>query len=76
MSVTLLYSTSRQRQARQLTDVYLNPPLESVGLLQWKRFDEIVGMGYSHACEVLDRQSTVSGSSQQGQPAQTPVPPH
>ena len=75
MSVTLLYSTSRQRQARQLTDVYLNPPLESVGLLQWKRFDEIVGLGYSHACEVLDRQSTVSGSSQQGQPAQTPVPP-
>ncbi len=73
MSVTLLYSTSRQRQARQLTDVYLNPPLERVGLLQWKRFEEIVGLGYSHACEILDRQTVVNGSPKQAQRAEIPA---
>ncbi len=60
MNVTLLYSTSRQRQARQITDVYLNPPLERVGMLQWKRFEEIVETGYIHAVEVLDRQSVIA----------------
>ena len=54
MNVTVLYSTSRQRQARRLTDDYLNPPLERVGMLQWDRFEQIVEQGYAHACEVLD----------------------
>ncbi len=56
MTVTVLYSTSRQRQARRLTDVYMNPPLERVGMLQWDRFEQIVEQGYAHACEVLDGQ--------------------
>lgn len=68
MSVTLLYSTSRQRQARQLTDVYLNPPLERVGMLQWKRFEQIVELGYTHGCEVLDRQSLIHGAPRALQP--------
>ncbi|MBC7430452.1 MAG: patatin-like phospholipase family protein [Rubritepida sp.] len=54
MNVTVLYSVSRQRQSRKLTDVYMNPPLERVGMLQWNRFDQIVEQGYAHACEVLD----------------------
>lgn len=54
MNVTVLYSVSRQRQARKLTDVYMNPPLHRVGMLQWKRFEQIVAQGYAHACEVLD----------------------
>ncbi len=54
MNVTLLYSTSRQRQARQLIDVYLSPPLADIGLLHWKRFEQIVETGYRHTCEVLD----------------------
>ncbi|MCX2862062.1 patatin-like phospholipase family protein [Paucibacter sp. PLA-PC-4] len=54
MNVTVLYSVSRQRQARKLTDVYMNPPLDRVGMLQWKRFEHIVAQGYAHACEVLD----------------------
>ena len=54
MNVTALYSTSRSREVRKLTDVYLNPPLNRVGMLQWDRFDEIVQQGYAHACEVLD----------------------
>jgi len=54
MNVTILYSTSRQRLARKLTDIYMNPPLDRVGMLQWKRFDEIEQQGYEHACLVLD----------------------
>jgi NTE family protein len=53
MNVQILYSTSRQQHKRRLTDVYFNPPLERVGLLQWERFDEIVAQGHAHGLEVL-----------------------
>jgi len=54
MNVTVLYSASRLQQTRKLIDVYMNPPLDRVGMLQWKRFEQIVAQGYAHACEVLD----------------------
>ena len=57
MSVTVLYSTSRQRQGRRLTDLYFNPPLERVGMLQWEKFEHIVGLGYAHANEILTAMS-------------------
>ncbi len=53
MNVTILYSTSRERQARRLTDLYLNPPLERVGMLDWSRFDHIVEQGYQYARQTL-----------------------
>ncbi len=54
MNVTILYSSSRQQQSRKLTDLYFNPPMERVGMLQWDRFDSIVKQGLEHATEVLD----------------------
>ena len=54
MNVTVLCSTSRQREVRKLIDLYFNPPLSRIGMLQWSRFDELVKLGYEHACEVLD----------------------
>jgi len=53
MNVTVLYSTSRQRQAQKLTDLYFKPPLDRVGMLQWKRFDHIVEQGRLHGVQVL-----------------------
>lgn len=53
LNVTILYSMSRQRSAQRLTDIYFNPPLDRVGLLEWGRFDTIVEQGYVHAQEVL-----------------------
>jgi NTE family protein len=53
LNVTILYSISRQPEARRATDLYLNPPLFKVGLLDWARFDAIVGQGEAHAAEVL-----------------------
>jgi NTE family protein len=57
MNVTVLYSTSRQRLGRRLTDLYFNPPLERVGMLQWEKFDHIVDLGHAHATEVLGAMS-------------------
>jgi NTE family protein len=53
LNVTVLYSESRQSDAKRLTDLYFNPPLFKVGMLQWSRFDQIVRQGERHAVEVL-----------------------
>lgn len=53
MNVTILYSMSRAHRAQAMCDLYFNPPLDRVGLLEWKRFDDIVQQGYVHAGEVL-----------------------
>ncbi len=55
LNVTILYSMSRQDEARRQTDVYFCPPLYKVGLLQWSRFDQIVRQGHEHAIEVLGK---------------------
>ncbi len=58
MNITILYSISRQSEARALADLYFNPPLFKVGLLQWNRFEDILRQGERHATEVLDALSS------------------
>lgn len=53
INVTILYSASRQKDARRLADVHFDPPLARVGLLQWNKFDSIVQQGHAHAQQVL-----------------------
>jgi len=53
LNVTVLYSQSRGQKSRDAVDVYFNPPLERVGLLEWARFDAIVQQGHAHATQVL-----------------------
>ena len=60
LNIAILYSISRQDEGRRLTDLYFNPPLHKVGLLQWARFDAIVRQGEAHAAEVLDAAATAS----------------
>ena len=67
MNVTVLYSTSRQRQVQRLTDLCFNPPLERVGMLQWNKFDSIVAQGLAHGREVL---ATGSGQLIKPRPAE------
>lgn len=55
LNVTILYSTSRQNEARRQADLYFNPPLFRVGLLQWSRFEAILRQGETHAHEVLEQ---------------------
>ena len=62
MTVMVLNSLSHSRRSRELTDLYFNPPLLGVGLLQWKRFDRIVRLGYEHALAVLRAAPAVPGA--------------
>ena len=57
LNVTILYSMSRQDEARRQTDVYFCPPLYKVGLLQWSAFDQIVRQGQEHGVEVMSKLS-------------------
>ncbi len=76
MNVTVLYSTSRQRQVRQLIDLYFNPPLQRIGMLQWQRFDELVQLGYEHACDVLANQSFHIGPPREAADLEEPTHGH
>jgi len=72
MNVTILYSSSRTHEARKLTDVYLNPPLERVGMLAWSRFDSIVETGRTHAEEVLGELPPEKMEALRGHPQAAP----
>lgn len=53
LRATSLYSVSRQKEARNLTDLCFNPDLRGVGMLDWRKFDHAVDIGYQHAKSVL-----------------------
>lgn len=53
VGTTQLYSESRREQARSAVDVYVNPDLSAVGLLEWTAFDRTVALGYAETREVL-----------------------
>jgi NTE family protein len=53
MNVTNLYSQSRREESRAGVDLYFNPAMSRVGMLEWNRFDSIAQQGYEHATEVL-----------------------
>lgn len=57
MNVTIIYSNSRQHETKKNTDLYFNPPLDRVGMLQWDKFDNIVKQGHAHGVEVLSAMS-------------------
>jgi NTE family protein len=57
LTMSVLYSESRREQARQSVDIYINPALSRVPLLDWKAFDRIVDIGYESAKQVLSAMS-------------------
>ena len=50
-----------RNRARRRTDLYFNPPLDRVGLLEWNRFDTILQQNYEHVVVVLG-QPEVAGA--------------
>ena len=46
-------SISKQRTMRKFTQLLFQPRIPPVGLLEWKRYDDVVAAGYSHAREVI-----------------------
>jgi NTE family protein len=61
MGAPLLYSESRREQSRSLVDVYINPDLSGIGLLDWKAFDQTVELGYKETSKVLSNKNGTSG---------------
>lgn len=53
METSILYSNSRQSLARESVDIYVNPDLGRIGLLDWRAFDRTVKIGYDATREVL-----------------------
>jgi NTE family protein len=39
---------------RELADLLLKPPTDSINMLDWKAFEQAIDLGYRHACEVLE----------------------
>ena len=39
---------------RELADLLLKPPTDSINMLDWKAFERAIDLGYRHACEVLE----------------------
>jgi NTE family protein len=39
---------------RELADLLLKPPMDSINMLDWKAFERAIDLGYRHACGVLE----------------------
>lgn len=54
LRASLVGSASQSQRNKSVADIYLNPPVENFGLLQFKSFDEIVEAGYEYANRIMD----------------------
>ncbi len=57
---SLVGSSRQSDQNRLIADLYLNLPVDQVGLLEFGSFDEIVEIGYQHARQALAQSSLAS----------------
>jgi NTE family protein len=57
MGTTILYSESRREEAKASVDIYINPDVGGISLLDWSSFDRIVELGYQRAKEILSSMS-------------------
>jgi NTE family protein len=53
LASSFVTSISKQKATRKFVDLLFRPRISRVGLLEWKRYDDIVAIGYNHANEVL-----------------------
>ena len=53
LNVSIMHSQSRLKEARALADVCFSPDLGRIGMLNWKAFDQTIGLGYQHARELI-----------------------
>jgi NTE family protein len=53
LASSFITSISKQKTVRKFADLLFQPRVAGVGLLDWKRYDHVVAIGYNHAREVL-----------------------
>jgi NTE family protein len=54
---SFISSLSKQKTMRKFADLLFQPRIERVGLLEWKRYTDIVAAGYDHAKQLLAAES-------------------
>ena len=57
-------SSRHAKQALELADYVVQPPVSDFGLLEFKRLDEIIEIGYQAACDQMDGLKTLLASHQ------------
>ena len=53
MRTTLLASVQKTEMVKKLVDLYIQPPVDRFGLMQFTAFDDIADAGYKHAKTIL-----------------------
>ncbi|HEX2202712.1 MAG TPA: patatin-like phospholipase family protein, partial [Longimicrobium sp.] len=53
MRASMLHSVGRQREALDLADLTLRPPVDPFGMMEFHRLEEIAEVGYAHAREAV-----------------------
>jgi NTE family protein len=48
-------SEAQRRVVREMANYMFEPPLPDIGLRDWKKFDQAVKEGYSHAVDVIEK---------------------
>jgi NTE family protein len=52
----MVNSEGPAERRRERADLLLTPPLEHVGMLDWKDWQTAIESGYRHTCEMLEKQ--------------------
>jgi NTE family protein len=50
---SFISSISKQKAMRKFADILFQPRISRVGMLEWKRYNDIVAAGYNHAKDIL-----------------------
>jgi NTE family protein len=65
---SFISSLSKQKTMRRFADLLFQPHIERVGLLEWKRYHDIVAAGYDHARQLLATETEGKLGAFTGQP--------
>jgi len=52
----ILGSSNKKQQNIALSDLYLNPPMGAVGIINWKAYKKAVNLGYEYAQKMLEEE--------------------
>ncbi len=54
MRTTMLASSNRTAQVRSSVDLYLRPPIDAYGMLEFEKLNEFIDIGYHYTLKVAD----------------------
>ncbi len=54
MQSSMINSIQKTRKSREAADLFINPNVSRIGLMDWKKFHKIVDIGYQSALQTLE----------------------